>query len=114
MDINAEPLKSLIADMAKKRITGDPTLSAFERIYVPENGELSPAYSPYAGTMPLVTERSFRTGGFTVPKDLTRADSQASFRKLMDLTAAIYRAGVSLVAGTDGSGGDRTGTGALR
>ena len=104
VDINAEPLKSLIADMAKKRITVDPTLSAFEGIYVPENGELSPAYAPYAGTMPLATERSFRTGGFTVPKDLTRADYQASFRKLMDLTAALYRAGVPLVAGTDGSG----------
>ncbi len=104
VDINAEPLKSLIADMAKKHITVDPTLSAFESIYAPENGELSPAYAPYAGTMPLATERGFRSGGFAVPKDLTRADYQASFRKLMGVTAALYRAGVPLVAGTDGSG----------
>lgn len=104
VDIRAEPLKSLIADMAKKHITVDPTLSAFESIYVPENGELSPAYAPFAGTMPPATERGFLTGGFTVPKDLTRADYRASFRKLMALAAALHRAKVPIVAGTDGSG----------
>jgi imidazolonepropionase-like amidohydrolase len=104
IDIDAEPLKSLIADMAKKHITVDPTLSAFEGTYVPENGDLSPAYAPFAGTMPPATERGFLTGGFTVPKDLTRADYRASFRKLMALVAALHHAGVPIVAGTDGSG----------
>jgi len=104
IDINAGPLKSLIAEMVEKHITVDPTLAAFESIYVPENGELSPAYAPFAGTMPPATERGFLTGGFSVPKDLTRADFRASFRKLMDLAAALHRANVSIVAGTDGFG----------
>jgi imidazolonepropionase-like amidohydrolase len=56
------------------------------------------------GTLPPATERSFRTGGFTVPKDLTRADYRASFRKMMLLAAALHRAKVPIVAGTDGSG----------
>ncbi len=100
VDIHAEPLKSLIAELAQKHITVDPTVSVFEGMYVPGNGDLSPAYAPYSGTMPPTTERGFRTGGFEVPKDLTRADYRASFRRLLELTAA----GVSLVAGTDGSG----------
>jgi len=104
VDIDAEPLKSLIADMAKRHIVVDPTLSTFESLYVPENGDLSPAYAPFAGTMPPADERAFRTGGFTVPKDLTRADYRASFRKMMALAAALHRAGVPIVAGTDGSG----------
>jgi imidazolonepropionase-like amidohydrolase len=104
VDIDTEPLKSLIADMAKKHITVDPTLTAFESIYVPDNGDLSPAYAPFIGTMPPVTERDFRTGGFLVPKDLTRADYRSSFRKLMALMAALQRARVPIVAGTDGSG----------
>jgi imidazolonepropionase-like amidohydrolase len=49
-------------------------------------------------------ERGFLTGGFTVPKDLTRADYRASFGKMMALAAALHRAGVPIVAGTDGSG----------
>ena len=104
VDISAEPLKSLIAQMAAKRIAVDPTLVTFESLYVPENGDLSPAYAPFAGTMPPTTERNFRAGGFKVPEGLTRADYRASFRKMMALASALNRAGVPIVAGTDGSG----------
>jgi imidazolonepropionase-like amidohydrolase len=104
VEVEAEPLKSLIAAMAKKQITVDPTLSAFESIFVPENGDLSPAYAPFTRTMPPASEHQFLTGGFVVPKDLTRADYRASFRKLMELTSALHHAHVSIVAGTDGTG----------
>jgi imidazolonepropionase-like amidohydrolase len=104
VDIGAEPLKSLIAEMARKQITVDPTIVVYEGMFVPENGELSPAYAPFTGTMPPATERGFLTGGFAVPKDLTRADYQASFRKLLALVEALHKAQVPIVAGTDGSG----------
>ena len=35
--------------------------------------------------MPPATERGFRTGGFAVPKDLTRADYRASWAKMVAL-----------------------------
>ncbi len=104
VDLQVEPMKSLIAEMARKRIAVDPTLVTFESLYVPENGDLSPAYAPFVGTMPPDTERSFRTGGFAVPKGLTRADYRASFAKMVELAAVLYRANVPVVAGTDGSG----------
>ncbi len=104
VDLNAEPMKSLIAKMAAKKIASDPTLVVAESLYVPENGDLSPAYAPFVGTLPPATERGFRSGGFAPPKDLTRADYRASFRKLSDLVGAMHKAGVPIVAGTDGSG----------
>jgi imidazolonepropionase-like amidohydrolase len=104
VDLNAEPMKSLIAMMGQRHITVDPTLVVAESLYVPENGDLSPAYAPFVGTLPPVTERGFRQGGFTVPKDLTRADYRASFAKLTALVGALHRAGAPIVAGTDGSG----------
>ncbi len=104
VDLNAEPMKSLIATMAARKITVDPTLVVAESLYVPENGDLSPAYAPFVGTLPPAVERGFRQGGFTVPPDLTRADYRASFAKLSDLVAALHKAGVPIVAGTDGSG----------
>ena len=60
---------------------------AFEGLYVPENGDLSPAYAPFVGTLPPATERGFRTGGFAVPKDLTRADYRASWAKMVRCSA---------------------------
>src|SRR3954467_3965314 len=104
VDISTEPLKSLIAEMAASPTRVDPTPPTFESLYVPENGDLSPAYAPFAGTMPPTTERNFRAGGFKVPEGLTRAGDRARFRKMMALASALHRAGVPIVAGTDGSG----------
>ena len=90
--------------MAAKRIYNDPTMVTFESLYVPENGDLSPAYAPFVGTLPPATERGFRVGGFAVPKDLTRADYRASWAKMIQLLAKMHKAGVPIVAGTDGVG----------
>jgi imidazolonepropionase-like amidohydrolase len=90
--------------MAKRHIYSDPTMVAFEGLYVPDNGDLSPAYAPFIGTLPAATERNFRTGGFAVPQDLTRADYRASWAKMVALLNRMHKAGIPIVAGTDGSG----------
>jgi len=104
VDLNAVPIKPLIAEMIAHKTECDPTLVVAEALFVPENGDLSPAYAAYAGTLPPATERGFRTGGFTVPKDLTRADYRRSFAKLSALVMLMHTAGIPIVAGTDGSG----------
>ncbi len=104
MDLENEALGRIIKAMAEKRIYSDPTMVAFEGLYVPENGDLSPAYAPFVGTLPPTTERGFRTGGFAVPKDLTRADYRASWAKMVKLLGKMHQAGVPIVAGTDGAG----------
>jgi len=104
LDLDGAALKSLIATMASKGIYADPTMVTFEALYVPENGELSPAYAPFVGTLPPAIERGFRQGGFAVPKDLTRADYRASWAKMVALLGKMRAAGVPIVAGTDGAG----------
>lgn len=104
VDLNAEPMKSLVATMVARKIVSDPTLVVAESLFVPENGDLSPAYAPYVGILPPATERGFREGGFSVPKDLTREDYRKSFAKLSALVTLMHDSGISIVAGTDGSG----------
>lgn len=104
VDLNADPMKSLIATMAQRKIASDPTLVVVESLLVPDNGDLSAAYAPYVGTLPPAVERGFRQGGLVVPPDLTRADYRASFARLSELVEAMHKAGVPIVAGTDGSG----------
>jgi imidazolonepropionase-like amidohydrolase len=105
-DVNLEgsAIKEIVGTMASKRIYSDPTMVAFESLYVRENGDLSPSYAPFVGTMPPTTERLFRIGGFAVPRDLTRADYRASWSKMVALLGKMHEAGVPIVAGTDGSG----------
>jgi len=104
VNLDAEPMKSLIATMAKKKIYSDPTLVVVESLFVPENGDLSPAYAPYVGTLPPAIERGFRQGGFAPQPGVTRADYRASFKKEEELVGRMHKAGVPIVAGTDGSG----------
>ena len=104
LDLDSKPIKDIVSTMAAKGIYSDPTMVAFEGLYVPENGDLSPAYAPFVGTMPPTTERGFRIGGFAVPKDLTRADYRASWAKMVALLGKMHKAGVPIVAGTDGAG----------
>ena len=103
-DLDAAPMKTIVDTMAAKKIYSDPTMVAFESIYVPENGELSASYAPFVGTLPSATERGFRAGGFQVPEGLTRADYRRSWAKMVELLGRMHRAGVPIVAGTDGSG----------
>jgi hypothetical protein len=104
IDLDAAPMKSLIAAMVQRRIAVDPTLVVVEGLFVPENGDLSPAYAPYVGTLPPAVERGFRQGGFQPEGATTRADFRASFHKLKELVGRLHQAGVPVVAGTDGSG----------
>ncbi len=104
VNLDAEPMKSLIAKMAERKITSDPTLVVVESLLVPENGDLSPAYAPFVGTLPPAVERGFLQGGLAVPAGLTRADFRASFAKILALVGAMHKAGVPIVAGTDGYG----------
>jgi len=104
MDLNDPALTELISVMAAKHIYSDPTMVAFEGLYVPDNGELSPAYAPFVGTLPPTVERGFRTGGFAVPKDLMRADYRASWAKMVQILTRMHQAGIPIVAGTDGGG----------
>ena len=104
VDLNGEAIRTLIAEMARRKTVADPTLVVAESLFVPEPGDLSPAYAPFLGTLPPATERQFRQGGFAVPEGLTRADWRASYKKLAGLVGAMHKAGVPVVAGTDGSG----------
>ncbi len=105
-DVNLEgpAIKTIIGAMTSRHVYSDPTMVAFESLYVPENGDLSPSYAPFVGTMPPTTERGFRSGGFAVPKGLTRADYRASWAKMVGLLGLMHKAGVPIVAGTDGAG----------
>src|SRR5438552_1347543 len=51
VDLDAEPMKTIVATMAAKKIYSDPTMVAFEGLHVQEDGDLFPAYSPLVGKL---------------------------------------------------------------
>jgi imidazolonepropionase-like amidohydrolase len=104
VDLDAEPMKTVIDTMAKKHITLDPTLVVVEGVLLSNAGTLSPAYAPYAGTVPATVERGFKSGHIPYLPGMTRADAQASVDHMGEYVAKLFHAGVPIVAGTDGYG----------
>ncbi len=104
IDLSAEPMASFINTLAEKKIVVDPTLTVYEGSFVPEQGEVAPAYAPYVGVVPPQVERGFKAGGMVAPEgyDASRADMRASFEKLVDIVRVMHEKGVPIVAGTDG------------
>lgn len=105
MDLDGAGVKAFIAELADRGTVVDPTLVIFESLAVPPGeGQLPPAYAPYAGLFPAPTERQWRTGGYPLVEGLTRDDYRDSVRKLMELVGVLHEAGITIVAGTDGQG----------
>ena len=104
VDLDAEPMKTVIQTMAEKKIVLDPTLVVVEGVLLADAGTVSPAYVPYIGTLPAATERGFKSGSIPYLPDMTRDDAAKSVHHMEEYVAKLYHAGVPIVAGTDGSG----------
>ena len=104
VDFNAEPTRTVIKTLADKHIAVDPTLVVVEGVLVSEAGKVSPAYTAYVGTLPPAVERNFKSGPIPLPEGTTREDAKASFKHMAEYVAVMRKAGVPIVAGTDGAG----------
>ena len=105
VDIQGAEMQAFIAELAERGTVVDPTAFVFEGNFTGGDvAKLQPAYAPYKGTMPAVTERALAVGGYPLFGDVTRDDFEASWGKILELVKALHDAGVPLVAGTDGWG----------
>ncbi len=104
VDFNAEPTRTVIRTLAGKHIVVDPTLVVVEGVLTSEAGKVAPAYTAFVGTLPPAVERGFKSGPIPLPEGTTRADAIASVKHMVEYVAVMRKAGVPIVAGTDGSG----------
>ena len=104
LDLTAGPLRALLADLAKKAVFFDPTLSIDEY----DTLFLYPAEAEHPNNRYL--KRSFVAANlgpeheaFRLPEAM-RAAAAAGLAKRREFVGMCYRAGITLVAGTDGPG----------
>jgi imidazolonepropionase-like amidohydrolase len=104
VDLNSTAMRAYILELAQRKTVVDPTLAIFEGGYVADTGETQPMYKPYEGLLPPVIGRALKGGSFAPTTEVSREQMRASYAKLQELVVALYRAGVPIVAGTDGAG----------
>jgi imidazolonepropionase-like amidohydrolase len=105
LDFNSDETKAFTNLMLQHHTVIDPTLAVFEEMYTARKGEVSPLFAAVADRMPPQIRRSLLGGGLPIPDAATDATYRASFKKMLDFVGRAYRAGVTVVAGTDDMAG---------
>src|SRR6185503_18601197 len=78
LDLNSERVQSFIRLLRDRKVVLDPTLTAFEGLFIDRPGKMSPSYVAIADRLPPQVRRGFLVGGLPVPpgKDKLYHDSQ--------------------------------------
>jgi imidazolonepropionase-like amidohydrolase len=104
LDFDGKPVQDYIALLAKHQTVIDPTLATFDFIRQ-RAGELSKAYAAAAPNLPPDVQRALRVAEMKIPDDATAAKYDKSYEKMVEFVGRMYKAGVPIVAGTDGVAG---------
>ena len=104
LDFDSKPVQDFIALLAKHQTVIDPTLATFDFIRQ-RAGELSKAYAAAAPNLPPDVQRALRVAEMKIPDDATAAKYDKSYEKMVEFVGRLYKAGVPIVAGTDGVAG---------
>ena len=104
VDLDSPEMRAFYKELADRKTIVDPTISVWEPTLTSDGTATSPAYVPFADIAPPSVARSWKVGGYPLFDGLTRADFKASFAKMAGLVGRLHKAGVRVVAGTDGYG----------
>ena len=104
VNLNGPLMASFIGELAKRKTVVDPTLVVWEATLISDGGVPADAYASYMGILSPSYDRFFKSAGYPVVKGYTRDDYRKSYAKMIDLVGALHKAGVTIVAGTDGQG----------
>jgi imidazolonepropionase-like amidohydrolase len=100
IDPSQDRVKAFLALLKEKGTVLDPTLVAFETMFVGKKGTISPADAAIADRMPPQVRRSFLSGSLPVPEGKEQR-YRDSYRSMLRMIKAAYDLGIPIVAGTD-------------
>lgn len=104
VDLDSPEMRAFYKELAERKTFIDPTIVVWEGTLTSDGSAISPAYAPYAAISPPAVARGWKIGGYPLFDGLTRQDFKASFAKMVGVIGRLHKAGVRVVAGTDGYG----------
>ncbi|HEY0781717.1 MAG TPA: amidohydrolase family protein, partial [Thermoanaerobaculia bacterium] len=103
LDLQSDKVREFIALLKERGTAVDPTLNAFEGMFLSRTGTLDPSLAPVANRLPLQVRRGLFGGG------IVKAGKEETYRKsyaaLLAMVRALYDAGIPIEAGTDSLAG---------
>jgi hypothetical protein len=104
LDLQSKPVLDFFALLREHRTVIDPTVNAFEDLIVGEQGKITPGLEWIAERLPAQPARGLLVGG--LPEDENKKQlHRRSFDRMLEMIAALHRAKVTTVVGTDSIAG---------
>ncbi|HEX3534544.1 MAG TPA: amidohydrolase family protein [Gemmatimonadaceae bacterium] len=100
LDFSSSRVKSFFALLRERHTVIDPTVGTFEDMFVGRAGEMSPSLGMVADRFPSQVRRGLFSGGLPVPAGMDQR-YRDSYAAMVKMVGELYRAGISIVAGTD-------------
>jgi imidazolonepropionase-like amidohydrolase len=105
LDLGSPRVKAFLALLKEKGTVLDPTVNAFEGLFLGRDGQLDPSLAPVADRLPPQVRRNLLGGGgLPVPAGMDQR-YRDSFKALLAMVRALHDNGIRIVAGTDSLAG---------
>jgi imidazolonepropionase-like amidohydrolase len=97
---NSPEVADFIRLLQERKTVLDPTMGAFESLFLARPGRIAPGWEPVASRLPAQVQRQTMIGGLPAPSEKDRLYRE-SYTALERMLKRLYDAGIPLVAGTD-------------
>ena len=104
LDLKSPKARAFIRLLRERGTVVDPTVATFENMFTQAQGQPSPSAVAVASHLPVLWQRGLRSAEMELNGARLQTFRQ-SYQRMLELTMALHRAGVPLVAGTDGWAG---------
>jgi imidazolonepropionase-like amidohydrolase len=104
LDLDSERVRHFIRVLQEHHTVLDPTVTAFEPMFVARPGMMSPDMAAVANRLPAQIRRQFLGGGLPVTPENDQRYKDA-FPAMLRMLKKLYDSGVPIVAGTDATAG---------
>jgi imidazolonepropionase-like amidohydrolase len=106
LDLNSQQVNDFIALLKQHHTVIDPTMGAWESMYIARPGEVAKLDALMFPRLPVQVQRGAKTGGgLPVPDAATDKQYRASYANMVRMVKKLYDNGIQLVAGTDAGNG---------
>ncbi len=104
LDLESPKARAFIELLRERGTVVDPTVAVFEALFTQAQGQPNPSVAAIADHLPVLWRRGLRAAAMDLSGQRL-ATFRDSYQRMLELTVALHRAGVTLVAGTDGWAG---------
>jgi imidazolonepropionase-like amidohydrolase len=104
LDLDSERVRAFVRLLQEHHTVLDPTVNAFQDMFVARPGVMSPVLAPVANRLPPQVRRAALGGGLPVPDGMDQR-YRDSYQAMLRMLKKLWDAGVPIVAGTDALAG---------